>query len=94
MHATLKHPSENLENPTVIPRRASVVCQVLVVFMSTGYECCRAFVKHALLSFMCICVSWSLPSVCVRVPSSWVSLTKDKAKACDVQHPVLLSYRA
>lgn len=51
MHATSKHPLKNVENPIVIPRRASVVCQVLVVFMLTGYECCRAFVKHALLSF-------------------------------------------
>lgn len=94
MHATLKHPLKNLENPTVMARRASVVCQVLVAFLLTGYECCRAFVKHALLSVTCICVSLSFPPVCVHIPSSWVNLAKDKAKACDVQHPVLLSYRA
>lgn len=32
------------------------------------------------------CVSLSFPSVCVRIPSSWINLRKDK-----VMHPVVVS---
>lgn len=67
VHATLKVSIENLENPTVIPRRASIVCQVLAVFKLTGYKSCRAFVKHALLFVMCILCELIIPiSLCMH----------------------------
>lgn len=40
------------------------------------------------------CVSLSFTSVCVYIPSSQINLTEDKVKACDAQHPVVLSYLA
>lgn len=63
----LKVSIENLENPTVIPRRASIVCQVLAVFKLTGYKCCRGFVKHALLFVTCVLCELIIPiSLCVH----------------------------
>lgn len=79
-----KYPFKNLENPTVIPRRASTVYHVFSHVQVTGYKSCRAFVKHVLLFVMCILCELIIPiSPCIHT-IKLEKLDKDK-----VTHPVV-----
>lgn len=78
-----KYPFKNLENSTVIPRRASTVCQDFSCIQVTGYKRCRAFVKHVLLFVLCVSCELIIPiSPCMHTIQS--GKLKDK-----VTHPVV-----